>query len=266
MRKYTVYEDDYMEELEKPKTRIIQEHHNHSETVEEKKKINKEPLFINPIYRYTKQGDLVDKYLNGKQMAKKLSWRESALNKAADEEKLYYGFFLTRRSYSKEEIIERFRPKEKPIKQKIIKPVKEKRVRQPKEKKPKEPYIQICKIYQYNEEGEIVAVYDNCGMAEKITTWNRSTIKTYSKQERYYRGFLLTRTHYSPQEAKQRFTEALKSQQMTYIYKDGMLINICSTLSEVKAIINTNLTLKEISSRKERHKPINNYILSNKQL
>ena len=263
IQKLLIDDFSYMMELEKPYTRIIKTEPRprkddvSSGTTKEYKK----PLEINPVYRYTTDGELIDKYLNGKQMAKKLSWREYFINKAADEERLFKGYFLTRRSYSKEEIIERFKPKEKPIKEKIIKPIKEKRVRVPKEKKEKVPYIQYCYIYQYNEAGKLVGVYNNCSDMANKTAWNSSTIKTYSKNERVYNGYLITRKQYTKDEAVKLYNEALCKQQMTYVYEDDKLIAICSTLKEVKRLIDTDLSLKKISYRKEKLIPIGNFLL-----
>lgn len=262
-QKHLIDDFSYMIELEKPKTRIIKTEPRprkddvSSGTTKEYKK----PLEINPVYRYTTDGELVDKYLNTKQMAKKLSWREYYINKAADEEKLFKGYFITRRSYTKEEIIERFKPKEKPIKQKIIKPIKEKKIRVPKEKKEKVPYIQYCIIYQYNEYGELVGVYNNCSDMANKTAWNSSTIKTYSKNERVFNGYLITRKQYTKDEAVKLYNEALLKQQMTYVYEDDKLIAICSSLSEVKELIGTDLTLRKLSYHKEKLIPIGNYIL-----
>ena len=263
IQKLLIDDFSYMMELEKPYTRIIKTEPRprkddvSSGTTKEYKK----PLEINPVYRYTTEGELIDKYLNTKQMAKKLSWREYFINKAADEERLFKGYFLTRRSYSKEEIIERFKPKEKPIKEKIIKPIKEKRVRVPKEKKEKVPYIQYCYIYQYNEAGKLVGVYNNCSDMANKTAWNSSTIKTYSKNERVYNGYLITRKQYTKDEAVKLYNEALCKQQMTYVYEDDKLIAICSTLKEVKLLIDTDLSLKKISYHKEKLIPIGNFLL-----
>lgn len=266
--KYLIDEVDYLEQLEKPKTKyIIKESKTKAKPIETpstEEKATKTFKEIKPIYRYTTNGDLVDKYINASQMAKKLSWSEYYLNKAADQEKLFKGYFVTRNSYTKEKIVERFKPKRIVRKPKAPKAIKEKKP--PKDNKPKVPYIQLCKVYQYNQDGELIATYDNCNIASNLTGWNRCTIKEYSKRERYYKGFLLSRVEYTPQQAKERFIEALNSQQMSYIYKDGNLVATCTALSEVKAILGTSLTLRKISYHKEKMKPINDYIISNKPL
>ena len=66
------------------------------------------------------------------------------------------------------------------------------------------------------------------------------------------------------EQAKQHYSEALKGQQMTYIYKGDELIAICTTLKEVKEIIGTDETLRRISYYKEKEKPIGDYIISGK--
>lgn len=258
----------YLIELEKPNTRIIKERPKpkNIETQTKPKVEVKKQLEINPIYRYTIDGDLVDKYLNPKQMAKKLSWRESLLRKAADQETLYKGFLITRTSYTKEQIQQRFvKPKKEP-KHKSTNNTKPKVVRTPKPKKEKKPYIQQCKVYQYNKDGELVATYDNSGIASKLTSWNHNTIKEYSKRESYYKGFLLTRTEYTPQQAKERFVAALNNQQVSFVYKGGELVAVCTSLSEVKEVIGLGLTLKQISNSKYYKEPLGDYLITSKPL
>ena len=249
-------------ELEKPKTKVVK---NQVKVIREKpnevKKETRKPLVINPIYRYTKDGDLVDKYLNSSQMAKKLSWREKTLSNAADQEKTYNGFLVSRVSYTKEKFLERFKIEKKAPKEKKPKPIK---VKKPKVIKEKKPYIQYHRIFVYNEDGELIATYNNGGDMARATSWNHNTIKVNSTKERVYKGFLLTRVSYTKEQAKQRFTEALKGQQMTYIYRCGELVATFSSLTEVKNYIKTDLTLRKISYHKERHKPIGDYILSSK--
>ena len=282
---YLLSEDDIYNELynsskpitlkteRKPKSKVI-----------DKSKESKPFIEINPIYRYNKDGEFVDKYLNGKQLAKKFGYREYFVNKAADQEKTYNGFFLSRVSYTKEQLLERLRPKEKGkekkinkekklIKNKVVKkskPIKEKKiiktkvVKKSKPIKEKKPYIQYHRIYQYNSDGELVATYDNGGDMAKKTGWNHNTVKSWSTLERVYKGFLLTRVIYDPQQAKQRFTEALKGQQMTYIYKGSELVEVFSSLKEVKAYLGTELNLRQISYYKEKQKPIGEYLLLGK--
>lgn len=252
-------EYSYLMELEKPKTRIIKsEPRKIIQTPIKQEQTKRQPLEINPIYRYTIDGELVDKYINGKQLANKLGWNVSRVNNAANKETLYNGFLLTRTSYTKEQLKERFTIKKN-----------EPTVRKPKAIKtprPKKETIVNNYIYQYNNDGELVATYDNAlDMANK-NSLNSNTIRAYSKKETVYNGFLLTRTSYSPQQAKERYTDALNRQQMTYIYKDGELVGTLSTLSKVKDFLNTNETLRHISYHKEKHKPIEGYILSSKPL
>lgn len=255
----------YTLELEQPKTRIIKNEVKPKRVEKQynEKKPFKKPLVVNPVYRYTKDGDFVDKYINDSQMAKKLSWREFYLKQAADQERLYNGFLLTRTSYTKEQIQERFR---KPSKQS-----REKKPRIVKEKKPKvivdkQPYVQVNTIYQYNEDGNIIGTYLNAAEMANVTGWKHSTINGYSRKETVYNGFLISHTYYKPQNAKQRFTEALKRQQMTYVYKDSELVATLSTLTQVKELIKTTETLRRITYFKQIHKPIEGYILSNKPL
>ena len=207
---------------------------------------------INPIYRYSKVGDFIDKFLNANQMGKKLSWKPNRINKAADQERLYNGFFLSRTNYTKEQLKERLTPQKKP---KVVKPIKEKK-----------PYIQLHPIYQYKEDGELVATYSNGGEMSKVTGWNHNTVKVFSTKERVFNGFLITRTSYTKEQAKQRFTEALKRQQMTYVYKDGELIATLSSLTQVKELIKSTETLRRITYLKQIHKPIEGYVLSSKPL
>ena len=265
---YLLSEDDIYNELynsskpitlkteRKPKSKVI-----------EKSKESKPFIEINPIYRYNKDGEFVDKYLNGKQLAKKFGYREYFVNKAADQEKTYNGFLLSRVSYTKEQLLERLRPKEKGKEKKINKEkklIKTKVAKTPKPIKEKKPYIQYHRIYQYNGDGELVATYDNGGDMARKTGWKHNTVKSWSTLERVYKGFLLTRVSYDPQQAKQRFTEALKGQQMTYIYKSGELVEVFSSLKEVKAYLGTELNLRQISYYKEKQKPIGEYLLLGK--
>jgi hypothetical protein len=88
----------------------------------------------------------------------------------------------------------------------------------------------------------------------------------FSTKERVFNGFLITRTSYTKEQAKQRFTEALKRQQMTYVYKDGELIATLSSLTQVKELIKSTETLRRITYLKQIHKPIEGYVLSSKPL
>ena len=255
----------YTLELEQPKTRILKNEvkPKRVETPQKEIKPFKKPLEVNPIYRYTKDGDFVDKYLNASQMAKKLGWRETLLKQAADQERLYNGFLLTHTTHTKEQIQERFRkPKKQPREKKPNTP----RERKPKAVKEKQPYVQVNTIYQYNENGDIVATYINAAYMANATGWNHNTVKSFSTKERVFKGFLITHTCYSPQDAKQRFTEALKRQQMTYVYKDGELIATLSSLTQVKELIKSTETLRRITYFKQIHKPIEGYVLSSKPL
>lgn len=262
----------YMMELEKPKTRIIKNQvrtKTVEKPIEEKPKEKKKPIEINPIYRYSKVGDFIDKFLNANQMGKKLSWKPNSINKAADQERLYNGFFLSRTNYTKEQLKERLTPQKKAPREKkpkVVKPNKEKKPKVVKPIKEKKPYIQLHPIYQYKEDGELVATYSNGGEMSKVTGWNHNTVKVFSTKERVFNGFLITRTSYTKEQAKQRFTEALKGQQMTYVYYGGELVAVLSSLAQVKAFIKADLTLKKISYYKERQKPIGGYILRGKPL
>lgn len=53
---------------------------------------------------------------------------------------------------------------------------------------------------------------------------------------------------------------------MTYVYKDGELVAVCANLTQVKEITKTIEILRRISYHKEKHKPIEGYILSGKPL
>lgn len=269
MRQQEIIDEySYLLELEKPITRIIRttpKPKKEETKIEEKKEFSK-PILIGPIYRYNKDGDLVDDFLNSKQLAKQLGWRESRVNDAADKETLYKGFLLTRIRYTKKLILERFKDKIKVPRQKKPKVVKQPRQKKEKVVKIKKPYIQFHLIYQYNKDGELVASYDNSGDMAKKTKLNHNTVKNYSKKETVYNGFLITHTYYDPQQAKERFVEALNRQQMTYIYKGGELVATFSTLTQVKEYIKSTETLKRISYYKEKHKPIEGYILSAKPL
>lgn len=254
----------YMNELEKSQPRFIKEKIVRKKIETPKEIIKpKEWKEINPIYRFNKDGDLVDKYINPKQMAKKLNWREYYVRIAASEERQYNGFILTMKHYTKEQFLERFR---KPKKAKIEKVPRPKKERIIKPKKEKVPYIQICTIYQYNKDGELVATYINCGDAAKKTNWKRSTIKTYSKLEKAFNGFLLSRTQYTKEEAKQRYQRALNEQQTTFVYKDGELVATCSTLDQVMTIINTDIKKSRLTYCKMNQVPINGYVISSKQI
>jgi len=265
---YLLSEDDIYNELyNSSKPIILKTERKPKSKVIDKSKESKPFIEINPIYRYNKDGEFVDKYLNGKQLAKKFGYREYFVNKAADQEKTYNGFLLSRVSYTKEQLLERFREALKGKEKKTDKEkklVKSKVVKTPKPIREKKPYIQYHRIYQYNSDGELVATYDNGGDMAKKTGWNHNTVKSWSTLERVYKGFLLTRVIYDPQQAKQRFTEALKGQQMTYIYKNGELVEVFSSLKEVKAYIGTDLNLRQISYYKEKQKPIGEYLLLGK--
>lgn len=259
---YLLNDDDIYNELyNSSKPIILKTERKPKPKVIEKPMESKPYIEINPVYRYNKDGELIDKCLNGKQLAKKFGYREYYVNKAADQEKPYKGFLLSRVSYTKEQLLERFRPKEKG---KEKKPTKPKVVKTPKPIKGKKPYIQYHRIYQYNSEGELVATYDNGGDMAKNTGLNHNTVTHFSTQEKVYKGFLLSRVSYDPQQAKRRFTEALKGQQMTYIYKSGELVEVFSSLKEVKAYLGTDLTLRQISYYKGKQKPIGEYLLLGK--
>lgn len=264
---YLIDSETYLEELEKGRAIIIKSapRPKRTETPVEQEKPQSKPLEINPVYRYTKDGDFVDKYINGNQLAKKLGWKASRVNSAADQERPYNGFLLTRTGYTKEQLTERLRIKKKVPREKKSKAVRRPRQRKEKVIKNKVPYIQYHTIYQYNKDGELVASFINASDMANKTGWKHNTVKTYSKKETVYNGFLISHTCYEPPQAKERFREALKGQQMTYVYKDGELVATFSTLSQVKEFINTTETLKRISYHKEKHKPIEGYILSGKK-
>lgn len=263
MKRYeTIDEFEYLQELELSKPKVIREHHEQKKIIKEE--IEKKPFKeIKPIYRYNKDGELVDKYLNTSQMATKLKWREFYLRQAADKEKQFNGFYITRKHYTKEEFIEHFKKTVKPKKTKTVKapkPHKEKVL------KPKEPYIQYCYIYQYNQDGELIARYDNGRDIANRTNYKRNTIKNYSEQERIFDGYLFSRNDYTKDEAKELYLQRLNSQQMSYVYKDGLLMAVCTNLKEVKKITNTDLSYRKISYYKSRLEPINGYIISNTPL
>lgn len=265
-----INEDEYLESLEFSKPKYIKQTIKRTVVKQENKEIVAKLLLeVNPIYRYSKDGELVDKYLNPKQMANKLRWREHSLLKAANQEKLYNGFILSKRNYTKEQFIERFKtPKKtkieklpKPKKEKVIRPKKEKVIKPKKEKKKL-----ICYIYQYNVDGELIARYDNGRDLVNRTNYKRNTIKNYSEQERIYDGYLFSRKEYTQEQAKKIYSDKLNSQQMSYVYKDGLLFAVCTSLKEVKKITNTELSFKKISYHKGILRPINGYIISKNPL
>ena len=280
---YNRYNEDeakekYIKAIPKPKKRAT--------IVQVKKEIAPKPpkpkkIKINPVYMYNSEGELVNKFLNPQQMANKLCWNYSTVFVYSAKENVYDGYLLTRKPYEQEKAKELYlfktTPKEKPVKEKKIKPKtpKEKKQKQPRPirekppkqpKQPKEPYIQLHPIYQYNKDGELIYKYNNSTEAEEKTGFNGRTLRQYAKKEKVYKGFLWAKTDYPTDEVKQRFTEALNRQQMTYIYKGGELVAMFSTLAQVRQYIKSEETLKKISYYKEIHKPIGDYILSNRPL
>lgn len=262
-----INEDEYLESLEFAKPKYIKQTINRTVVKQENKEIVAKPLLeVNPIYRYSKDGELVDKYLNPRQMANKLRWREHSLLKAANQEKLYNGFILSKRNYTKEQFIERFRKPKKPKIKKEPKPKREKKIKVAnKVAKPRKELI--CTIYQYNQDGLLVNTFVNAGVASRAIGVSRYTLRNYSLDEKQYNGYLYTRKLYNQCEAKERYINALDKRTTTFVYNLNLeLVKICFSLQQVKEYIHTELTLKRIGYAKRHHKEINGYILSSESL
>lgn len=228
----------------------------------------KKVIEFNPVYRYDLEGNLVDKYLNGHQMAKKLGWKYVTINLYASEERIYKrAWLLSHKNYTKEKASELIDQKRE-VKPKYVKkphPKKPKIEYTPKEKEPKEPYIQIDKIYQYNSEGTLVGTYDNAALLSKAIGLNHNTCVSYARQKRVCNGFLLSRETLTPPQVKQRFTDSLKASQVTYIYDSlGVCVFYSTKIMEVRDYLECQLTSKQISKCKEFEKIYKGYMISGK--
>lgn len=233
---------------------------------------------FNPVYRYDLEGHLIDKYLNGHQMAKKLGWKYVTVNLGASEERITKGYFLSRKNYTPDKAHEIIASKSKPkkvktVKEKKVKLVndkpktdmrgKHKRVKVDAPKSEKTEYIQIHKIYQYAADGNLIGEYDNAGLLAKAVGLNHSTCVSYARQKRVYNGFLLSREALTPPQVKQRFTDALKASQITYIYDClGVCVKYTTRIMEVREFLNTRLTSKQISGCKAKENKLCGYMLS----